>query len=113
MEELAFLDLPDGRTLVGRGPFRRSGTAPVGGVGFYRNDFGLTSDAPWWLPETWELVPRGEAPARFGGRVAEGPGCTWEPPDASAFAAVFQEISAAIRIWVPEAVLVAHHVDLR
>ena len=101
MEELAFLDLPDGRTLIGRGPFTRRESAPDGGVAFYRNDFGLTSPAPWWVPGDWEIVPRGEAADFLGGadhgREVAPPVCHWEAPDASAFAAVFQEISAAIR----------------
>jgi menaquinone-specific isochorismate synthase len=95
-EPIAFLDLPDGRTLIGRGPFTRSATAPAAGAAFYRNDFGLTSAAPWWIPRHVEVVARGDLSAALGG-PDEPLRCTWEPPDASAFAAVFQEISAAIR----------------
>lgn len=95
-ESLAFIDLPDGRTLVGIGPFRTTNLVPSTGAAFYRNDFGLSSDAPWWIPDRWETVPRGKAGRLLGERVAPI-SCHWEPPDASNFAAVFQEISAAIR----------------
>lgn len=93
---IAFLDLPDGRTLVGYGPFRTTNLVPNSGAAFYRNDFGLTSAEPWWIPDRWELVPQGSAAELF---AADGdPGiCAWEAPEASDFAAVFQEISASIR----------------
>lgn len=92
----AFLDLADGRSLVGHGPFLSSAQPPQSGVAFYRNDFGLTSPEPWLVPQTWEIVAREEVASRIG-QVEGVPSCTWEAPDASAFAAVFQEISAAIR----------------
>jgi menaquinone-specific isochorismate synthase len=92
----AFLDLADGRSLVGHGPFAPSAKPPGEGIAFYRNDFGLTSPEPWLVPDRWEVVGRNQV----AGSIASSdglPACTWEPPDASAFAAVFQEISAAIR----------------
>lgn len=93
-QSIAFLDLPDGRSLVGHGPFRESDTPPAGGAAFYQNDFGLRSSAPWWIPAEWEIRPRADA-SRLPPPAALG--CAWEAPDASAFAAVFQEISASIR----------------
>jgi menaquinone-specific isochorismate synthase len=95
-DSFAFLDLAGGRSLVGRGPFAPSAKPPRDGVAFYRNDFGLTSPEPWLVPQHWEIVDRKDVATRIG--QADGvPSCNWEPPDASAFAAVFQEISAAIR----------------
>jgi menaquinone-specific isochorismate synthase len=91
---IAFLDLPDGRSLVGHGPFRTTDTPPAGAAAFYRNDFGLRSSTPWWIPAEWEIRPRGDASRLPPAAVL---GCDWEAPDASAFAAVFQEISASIR----------------
>jgi menaquinone-specific isochorismate synthase len=93
---IAFLDLPDGRSLVGHGPFAPAAKPPADDVAFYRNDFGLTSPEPWLVPRHWEIVSRMEVAERI--TQADGvPSCAWEPPDASDFAAVFQEISAAIR----------------
>ena len=86
----AFLDLPDGRRLTGYGPFRTTSAVPASGTAFYRNDFGLTAAEPWWIPARWELTERADEGVAV-------PACEWEPPDASAFAGVFQEISAAIR----------------
>ena len=34
---------------------------PSGGAAFYRNDFGLRSASPWWIPADWEIRPRGDA----------------------------------------------------
>lgn len=95
-EDIAFLDLPGGRTLVGYGPFRTTNLVPVSGAAFYRNDFGLTSLSPWWIPDRWELVDKDEK-AIAGEAGAPPLGCEWEAPEASAFAEVFQEISASIR----------------
>ncbi|MEK7953963.1 chorismate-binding protein [Luteolibacter soli] len=95
-DSFAFLDLADGRSLVGRGPFASSAKPPHDGVAFYRNDFGLTSTEPWLVPQHWEVVGRNEV-AAFIAETDGVPTCNWEPPDASDFAAIFQEISAAIR----------------
>ena len=96
-DSIAFLDLPDERTLVGYGPFLTTNLVPDTGAAFYRNDFGLSSPEPWWIPERWEVLPRGTAARVLGGVSSSPLGCAWEAPDASEFAAVFQEISAAIR----------------
>ena len=90
-EASGFLDLPGGRTLRGYGPFRTTNVVPEGTTAFYRNDFGLTSEEPWHIPDRWELLERSGSP------LPAVPHCVWDAPDASAFAAVFQEISAAIR----------------
>jgi menaquinone-specific isochorismate synthase len=92
----AFLDLPDGRTLRGYGNFRTTNVVPEGVTAFYRNDFGLTAAEPWLIPEHWEIADRSTD------STPSVPACTWEAPDASAFAGVFQEISAAIRAGVFE-----------
>jgi len=91
---LAFLDLPGGRTVIGLGPFTTAAKPPESGVAFYRNDFALKSDEPWWIPARWEILARGELAKRLPGG---GLGCEWSVPEASGFAAVFQEISTAIR----------------
>lgn len=64
-------------------------------MAFYRNDFGLGDAEPWWIPAGAEIVRREELVAI----LADGgpPSCEWVAPDASDFAAVFQEISAEIR----------------
>ncbi len=95
MSGLAFLHLPGGRALLGHGPFRRAAEPAGGEAAFYRNDFGLTAAEPWWIPERAEIVGRGELEERLAGTPV--PDCEWSPPDASDFAAVFQEISAEIR----------------
>ena len=95
-EATAFLDLPGGRTLRGYGPFRTANAVPEGTTAFYRNDFGLTAAEPWLVPDRWEISDRTTGP------TPSVPDCTWEAPDASAFAEVFQEISASIRAGVFE-----------
>ncbi|TAE78386.1 MAG: hypothetical protein EAZ65_05405 [Verrucomicrobia bacterium] len=95
-QSIAFLDLPDGRSIVGHGPFRVAPTPPASGAAFYRNDFGLGSSKPWWIPEHWEIRDRSDT-SRLPADSQRSSACHWEAPDASAFAAVFQEISASIR----------------
>jgi menaquinone-specific isochorismate synthase len=92
---LAFLDLPGDRTVVGHGPFTTSAKPPEQGVAFYRNDFSLGSPTPWWIPASFEIVARGELVSLIP--ETELPLCEWITPEASGFASVFQEISAAIR----------------
>ncbi len=93
--EYAFLVRPGGPAVVGFGPFRGQAEAPAGGVAFFRTDFGLRAARPWQVPARWEVVDPGALAARLG--PAERPGWQWAAPDAAAFAAVFQQVTAEIR----------------
>ncbi|MBB5351877.1 menaquinone-specific isochorismate synthase [Haloferula luteola] len=91
----AFLGWSGGKVLVGRGPFRASAVAPESGAAFYRNDFGLSSDLPWWIPAEWALMEPAALAREWEGE--EPPRVAWEALDASPFAGVFQEITTSIR----------------
>ncbi|MEN9991307.1 MAG: hypothetical protein RLZZ224_1009 [Verrucomicrobiota bacterium] len=82
--------------MIGYGPFQRSASRPVDGVAFYLNDFGLTEQEPWLIPQRWEMKDVADFPEPVLPEIA------WQAPDAAAFAQVFQEISLAIRRGVFE-----------
>lgn len=90
----AFLGWSDGRNLVGWGPFERRSAAPVAGVAFYRNDFGLSDSEPWLVPSRVEWLEPGETATNFS---AELPKVAWDELEATDFAGVFQEVTDAIR----------------
>ncbi|MFY7818009.1 MAG: chorismate-binding protein [Akkermansiaceae bacterium] len=96
LPSIALFGLPDERRLIGYGPFTRSARCPDDGVAFYRNDFGLTSEEPWFIPARWEIVDASTLPGAIMPRI------DWQAPDAASFAQVFQEISQAIRRGVFE-----------
>lgn len=90
-QEMAYFGLPQGRRLIGYGPFTRSATRPADGVAFYLNDFGLTRETPWLIPQRWNIVEAAEIdPPSL-------PDIAWTAPDAGSFAQVFQDITQAIR----------------
>jgi menaquinone-specific isochorismate synthase len=95
-EDIALFGLADGRRMIGYGPFQRSASRPVDGVAFYLNDFGLTEQEPWLIPQRWEMKDVADFPEPVLPEIA------WQAPDAAAFAQVFQEISLAIRRGVFE-----------
>ena len=90
MSELAVFGLPDGRTLVGKGPFRHEAEPPSSGVAFYRNDFSLSAKEPWLVPSSIELL-EGDTVSAPKRSVA------WRSLEVAPFAGVFGEISGAIR----------------
>ena len=90
-KEWAIFGLPQGKRLIGYGPFTRSATRPAEVVAFYLNDFGLTQEMPWRIPARWEIVDAADVP------TTELPRISWSVPDAGSFAQVFQDISQAIR----------------
>jgi len=95
MSELAFLGWSGGRVLVGRGPFESREQAPEDGVAFFRSDFGLGEARPWRVPASWEM--RSLEEARAGLAESAAPRIEWTAPEANPFAAVFEEITRAIR----------------
>lgn len=90
----------DGSVVIGRGPFFSCARPPERGVAFYRNDFGLGDAEPWKIPASWQVVDRAGALAALGGNRSFS--CEWEELDAGLFAAVFLEVSEAIRRGVFE-----------
>jgi menaquinone-specific isochorismate synthase len=93
---MALFGLSEERRLIGYGPFTRSARCPEDGVAFYRNDFGLTAEEPWFIPQHWEILHAADLPTETMPEIA------WQAPDAASFAQVFQDISQAIRRGVFE-----------
>lgn len=91
---LAVFGTPDGGLLVGNGPFEVLAEPPENGVAFYRNDFALSSPAPWFVPCSVKQIERG---ASLEGLSDDLPEIEWEEPGVEPFAEVFAEVSQAIR----------------
>ncbi len=86
--ERAVFGTRTGEVLVGYGPFTAFAEPPAGGVAFYKNDFSLSVEKPWLVPDRIEVL---EKPPAAGECRIE-----WEEPDPSGFAEVFREVSEAI-----------------
>lgn len=94
--EVAFFRLSSSQVVVGHGPFVRSSSCPAEDA-FYVNDFALSQERPWLLPQAWQVLTTAEvdlAPAALE--------AAWQAPDASRFAHVFQDITTALRHGVIE-----------
>ncbi len=86
--ERAVFGTRTGEVLVGHGPFTALAEPPAGGVTFYKNDFSLSVEKPWLVPNRIEVLEK--PPVRGECRIQ------WEEPDPGEFAEVFREISSAI-----------------
>ena len=86
--ERAVFGTRSGEIIIGHGPFTAVAEPPSTGIAFYRNDFFLSEEKPWLLPQRVEILTKNSpsAPAEI----------FWEEPDPEGFTEVFQEVSAAI-----------------
>ncbi|MEM9079718.1 MAG: chorismate-binding protein [Verrucomicrobiota bacterium] len=82
-----------GEVVLGRGPFEERAECPREGVAFYRNDFGLTCERPWFVPAEVEVVK--DLEELVGHEAFEMP--EWEEVDAGKVAAVVGEVMAEFR----------------
>lgn len=90
---MAWLARRDGSVAVGHGPFTAS-TEAVGPVAFYVQDFALSDPKPWKIPSSFERITHRDMAERYAADMATE--IQWEPAEAGPFAAVFQEVAAAI-----------------
>lgn len=92
--ERAVFGTRTGEVLVGYGPFTVQPEAPSAGVAFYKNNFSLSQEKPWLIPDHVEVLESVKE-----SRPAE---ISWEEADAEPFAEVFREVSSAISQGVIE-----------
>ena len=92
--ERAVFGTRTGEVLVGYGPFTAQPEAPSAGVAFYKNNFSLSQEKPWLIPDHVEVLESVKE-----SRPAE---ISWEEADAGPFAEVFREVSSAISQGVIE-----------
>ncbi len=94
-DSLAWLARPDGTIVLGHGPFEPAAGPPPGRTAFHVRPFGASSRPAWWIPARVERLAAAEFSARLP--VSGKEEISWQPLDAGPFAAVFQEVIAAIR----------------
>ncbi|NNC89580.1 MAG: isochorismate synthase [Akkermansiaceae bacterium] len=97
--ELAMMGTGEGKILVGEGPFEGRSEPPAAGVAFYRNDFALSEAEPWRVPAKAREISDLDGILPGGAEALE---TDWTEPDVELFAAVFGEVTAAIRKGVIE-----------
>ena len=97
---MAWLARRDGSVIIGHGPFTAASAPPTSGVAFYVQDFALLETRPWQTPDRSEHLTAAE----FATRFPDAPRFHghWHTLDAAPFAAVFQEVMAAIHAGVFE-----------
>jgi len=87
----ACLRVGPGRWILACGPFRRAAAVAAGEVAFYRNDFALSSDEPWFIPAaSWETTALPAVPV---GDLA----IAWEPLAREGFAGELEAVLAGLR----------------
>ena len=96
----AWLARRDGIVVVGKGPFTQAAEPPADGVAFYKRDFALQGEMPWWIPAGFERVPAADFHSARAGETKLN--VRWEAPDAMPFSVVFQEIMSCIHQGVIE-----------
>ena len=93
-ESMAWLTRRDGSVVIGHGPFEATAQMPTAGSAFYVRDFALRDARPWKIPARVHLTDARDFAARYA--AVAPPLCQWQALDAAPFAAVFQEVMAAI-----------------
>jgi len=91
---MAWLARRDGSVVIGRGPFEAVAAMPTSATAFYVGDFASREARPWKIPAEVEVIGSSEFAERHADVVM--PQCQWQALDAAPFAAVFQEVMAAI-----------------
>ncbi len=96
--EVAFFELPDGRAVCGRAPFRAQAKMPASGeTAFYWNTFYLDDPEPWLVPENGvEIFESVDDMAEALGHSEEVPEIDWKPLEIGGFAALFKRVRAAL-----------------
>lgn len=84
----------DGRLILGHGPFRSVAEFPAGETAFYRNDFSLSEESPWLIPDRVKVVS--DLAGLFNAKT--GTELSWEHLEAGVFAKVFEEVTGHIRL---------------
>ena len=82
----------DGRLVLGHGPFEALAECPNEGIAFYRNDFALQCETPWYRPAHYEVVE--SLSGLFSSAQTEP---QWTDPNAGLFAEVFRDVMERIR----------------
>lgn len=83
----------DGRIVFGHGPFEALAECPREGVAFYRNDFALQAEKPWFRPSRFEIVD--SLDGLFSAETETE--INWQEPEAGGFAEAFREVMDRIR----------------
>jgi menaquinone-specific isochorismate synthase len=91
---IAWLARRDGVVVVGKGSFTQAAEPPADGVAFYKRDFALQEEMPWWIPSEFERIPIAEFQSAHAAKTKLP--VRWQAPDAMPFSIVFQEIMACI-----------------
>lgn len=86
--ERAVFGTRSGEVLVGYGPFTALAEPPQGGVAFYKNNFSLSEEKPWLVPDRLEVLENSPPAGEIG--------IEWAELDPLGFSEVFREVSAAI-----------------
>ena len=86
----ACLRVGPGRWLLAHGPFRRAADPPPHETAFYRNDFALSQENPWFIPAaSWETTA---PPAADGAELA----ISWDPLSREGFAGEMETVLAGL-----------------
>ncbi|HVR42149.1 MAG TPA: chorismate-binding protein [Thermoanaerobaculia bacterium] len=94
MPDFALIQLAPGRFLLGWGPFRHLPSPDPLLPSFYLNDYFLDAETPWKIPDSWEIVERGELGSRLGG--PQPPAIDWQPLDDVSFQSLFRSAHSAL-----------------
>lgn len=94
---LLLIGLPEQKIGVGLGPFHELPTRPAGSVAFYLNNFELSYQKPWLVPQEFSILGRAEFAELFAGLGATQPEpLTLRDPDRDEFRSRLETIKKHI-----------------
>ncbi len=93
-KDWAFMSCSEETLLLGEGPFTQMSECPTGETAFYKNNFALTEDAPWYVPTKVHELNRAALAECFP--AFSGHDLDWKSPEVEGFSEVFRQIITAI-----------------
>ncbi len=93
-QQYALIRNSEGNFVYGEGPFTSSDKPTQSGVSFYLNNYDLTNQTPWLIPDSWKLLDRNEL-LDFQSNSIEK--LNWKDPSVKSFEVQFNDIQKSIK----------------
>ena len=93
-QQYALVKNAEGNFVYGEGPFTSSDKPAQSGVSFYLNNYDLTNQKPWLIPNSWSLLDRNELKSFQSNSIDK---LTWKDPSIESFEVQFNDIKKSIR----------------
>ena len=93
-QQYALVKNSEGNFVYGEGPFTSCDKPAQSGVSFYLNNYDLTNQTPWLIPDSWKLLDRNEL---LNFQINSIEKLNWKDPSVKSFEVQFNDIQKSIK----------------